>query len=202
MASICASCVCPSRCGISDDVDITWRHKTDEAIAVLNDVIPMVRVSTEAEADIPIYVMEPSDYEAYCPLLSAGCAVIYIEPDATGRYAVIRSWVRIRNNTPSNANLVAHEIIHALGVSAHSPNRNDVMYHEYSQADTTLDLSARDILIIQLLYQQPAPRRGFPEARVGKPGRVPVTLGRTPKMASLHLNSMANVSDTAVCRPT
>jgi hypothetical protein len=141
---------------IDPSTDITWRHKTEEAVAILAGVVSMEMVSTEAEADIPIYVMETGTYVAWCPFYTAGCAEINIESDKSGQYIEVVSWVRIRADATPNANLLAHELIHALGVIVHSPNPVDVMYFEYNKQDQDLLLTEADRLILQILYSQPA----------------------------------------------
>jgi hypothetical protein len=122
------------------------------------DLPSFVFVDEAGDADIPIvWAAEPDGdwYIAYC--------TYGIHPFAR-RFAVDQIVVTGRWPDGHVADLhdvyavVLHEMGHALGLTGHSPNREDIMYESVPEA-TTPGLSARDRATLTLLYASPIGKR-------------------------------------------
>lgn len=151
----------PVRVYIDPQITGLWLNSANYGVNLLSGLVPMTRVDDPNNATMLILQSPTSTaYEQYCPVESAGCATIGIDPaeiQPNGDVKII-SWVRIRHDALHDTTLMVHEMIHALGVIVHSPDPNDVMHAFYSQASDGLRLSPADTLIIQLLYSLPAIR--------------------------------------------
>jgi hypothetical protein len=133
-----------------------WTTKIIEAMALINSIVPIIQASDEASATMRIWVMDSSpEYDTYCGAETAACADIALQTDPSGQYVEARSWVRIRASSPPDTSMVIHEMMHAMGVVAHSPHPEDVMYRTYTQLPNGVRFSDRDLLILELLYVLP-----------------------------------------------
>lgn len=134
-----------------------WTRMIIDAISLINGVVPIERTFTEADSTMRVYIVDSlSEYEANCPVGTAACATIALQSEASdGQYAEVRGWVWIWASAPPDTSMVIHEMMHAMGVMVHSPYSDDVMFATYTQLPDGVRFSARDLLILQLLYALP-----------------------------------------------
>lgn|GEM_PF-2787981 len=138
--------------------DVVWQRSLDSAIGQLSPYISIQQVFIETEATMSVIVLPPSDYERWsgCPAQhTAGCASIINFGDFAGGDSEHRIYgqVWVATDSYNPVGVLLHEMLHALGIVVHSPNRNDIMYPVITNRTT---LSQRDINTLMRLYANPS----------------------------------------------
>ncbi len=134
-----------------------WRGAVDSAIAQIDPYAPIQQTTNRGEADITLRITSQSQVQTACSNYSltrvVGCASINYQPGILKATIYGEAYVSTSTNNPTGT--VLHELLHAIGVAAHSPNPNDIMYFEETNFIVTR-LSQRDINTLQRLYASPS----------------------------------------------
>lgn len=147
----------PVRVYLNLSADARWEVALDDALDELSDLLPIVRTSKPAQADIFIEVLEKSRFDDLAPCDTQhqdACSLMRPigQPDTPTFDLISRVWVHAAPTLPRE-HLLRHELIHALGLLVHSPYPEDVMYNGADAAP--LRLSQRDRATLLYLYRQP-----------------------------------------------
>lgn len=125
------------------------------ALNEIGQVVPIVRVDNRVYAHITLWMMTVDEFEQFaeCDFIdtTAGCTQTTYT-DAGIRLVTV--WLRVTDQCFDEDLL--HELTHALGVTAHSPEPQDVMYA--NQTCNPAQYSTRDVNTLRALYDAPAYR--------------------------------------------
>ena len=134
-----------------------WIDATLHAVDQLREQVGLDLVLTNdpLEADITIYVLDQADDTTWrnCPDLDRliGCArLTLIQNNSLDELPQVSSNVWIMRTTSNPRGGLLHELVHALGLSEHSDEPNDIMYPFLVKQET---LSPNDILRLKALYE-------------------------------------------------
>lgn len=137
-------------------MDPKWQVALEHTLEQVNLVIPIIQIQYSDEADIFVYIVSRSEYQ-YQTGCSAdekiiGCGRLLIVGNGSSmdqhKYQ-IRGDIWMAEDAQNPNGSLLHEMLHAIGVTAHSSSPEDIMY----QYETNLIyLSARDINTLRLLY--------------------------------------------------
>lgn len=137
--------------------DARWQNSVDAAIAEINAHVPIEETKSRAEADIVMEITSQSKVQEACSNYSltrvVGCASISYQPGILKPIIFGEAYISTSTNNPTGT--IVHELLHAIGVAAHSPDPNDIMYYQETNYIITR-MSQRDINTLNRLYASPS----------------------------------------------
>jgi predicted Zn-dependent protease len=148
----------PVKVWMGGQLSARWSDALEDALLEIGQVVPMERVFVENQATLVIYVMSPDEYQRWsgCPGdLTSGCARIVDFGDIAGgdTYHRIYGQVWMNKAARNPHGTLLHEMLHAVGVMVHSPDKNDIMYPFETDA---VRMSERDLNTLRRLYANPS----------------------------------------------
>lgn len=138
--------------------DARWQNAVDAAIAEINAHVSIEETLDRSEADVVLQITSQSQVQQACSNYSrtrvVGCASIQQDFAILGGATVHgEAYVSTDTNNPTGTTL--HELLHAIGVAAHSDDPRDIMYFEETDYIVT-KMSERDINTLNRLYASPS----------------------------------------------
>ncbi|PJF43784.1 MAG: hypothetical protein CUN55_07360 [Phototrophicales bacterium] len=134
-----------------------WQAAVDSAIAEINQHVSIEETFDRSEADVVLQITSQSHVQTKCASYSltmvVGCASISYQPGILKPIIQGEAYVSTSTNNPTGT--ILHELLHAIGVAAHSPYPDDIMYFEETNHIITR-MSQRDINTLNRLYASPS----------------------------------------------
>lgn len=135
----------------------TWQNAVSSAVAEIDQVVEMELTTNRDEADVVLTITSQSRVQTECSTYTrarvVGCASINYEPGILRPTVFGEAYVSTSTNNPTGT--IMHELLHAIGVAAHSLNRDDIMYFEETNY-IVVKMSQRDINTLARLYASPS----------------------------------------------
>lgn len=137
--------------------DMRWQTAVDAAIAEINTHVSIEETLDRSEADVVLQITSQSRVQDACSNYSrtrvVGCASIRQDLGILGSHVRGEAYISTSTNNPTGT--ILHELLHAIGVAAHSPSPQDIMYFEETDYIIT-KMSERDINTLNRLYASPS----------------------------------------------
>ncbi len=135
----------------------SFQFYIEDALAQIGRVVPIERTDNPDEADLFLEFMPRIELQVFCSSQNdavEGCGALFYNTDvywSTGRVEYI-GYAAIASDTDIPEVVIIHELLHAVGVMVHSPDRRDVMYYEYNAESVSLRMTTRDQNTLRRLY--------------------------------------------------